>query len=305
VTLLTTGTANTSDTADPDPLSVFDCANVPETVGAVTPLLAPRGYNDVVFTVDGGMVGWDGSSSLLVATDADTAGLYAPGIDMFYKMGLLPGGDIVLAMATADEVWRIEPSGNAYAIARGMDVYGLAVGSDGNVYVSTNFSGAAIARIDPNTQDFEVILELDNFPPRAIDFSRDFSALYFGTVDDGHVFKVPLDANLDPTGDPELLVTLPTTWHDTLEVDACGNIYVIGLFGLQMHRIKPDLSMTLLMEWTWDEYSHGFQWGDPTGGWDDHAIYMVHPDIGDRVDEVILGVPGRGWVGEVLGGETI
>jgi hypothetical protein len=32
---------------------------------------------------------------------------------------------------------------------------------------------------------------------------------------------------------------------------------------------------------------------------------MVHPDIGDRVDEVILGVPGRGWVGEVLGGETI
>lgn len=304
-TLSTEPTASTGTTGTEE-LATFDCSTVPDQPGASVPLDAPRAYNDVVFDVDGGMVGWDGQV-LLKATDPDTFAVHAPGIDMVYKLGQLPGGDLVAA-SQLDEVLRIEPNGNSYPIAVGVNGYGLAVGSDGMVYVGTNNSGsspAGIVRIDPDTQDRVTIAELDATPPRDFAFSRDYSALYFGTRDGGDVFKLPLDANLDPSGPPELLVTVPATWHDTVEVDACGNIYVGGLFGEQYYRINPDLSVDVMINFTFENWAHGFDWGDPTGGWDELSIYMAHPDIGNRVDEVYLGVPGAHWEGVVIGGVTI
>ena len=252
------------------------------------------------------MIGWDGAV-LRKATDPDTFEVYAPGIDMVYKLGVLPGGDIVAT--TADNmVLRVQPDGVSYPIAWDIDGYGLAIGSDGMVYVGTNFvsgAGAGVVRIDPDAQTQEVIIELAAAPPRDIDFARDFSALYIGTQDDGHVMKLPLDANLDPTGPVELVATVDSTWHDTVEVDACGNVYVGGLFGTTYYRIAPDRTVTPYMTFVFDEWAHGFQWGDPNGGWDELSIYMAHPDIGDRVDEVTIGVPGRQWVGEVLGGGVL
>jgi hypothetical protein len=143
------------------------------------------------------------------------------------------------------------------------------------------------------------------YPPRALEFSRDFSVLYFGTLDGGHVLRVPLDEDLNPTGDPELLITLPSGWHDTLEVDACGNLYVGSFYGWNIYRIGADLSITELLSWDFDHYGHGFEWGSAAGGWNEEAIYVTHPYIGSLVDEVVIGVPGRQWVGEVLGGVTL
>lgn len=297
--------ADAPEDTDVPELAVFDCATTLDSPGSPTRLDAPRGYNDVVFTDDGSMVGWDGFV-LRRASDTETFDVYAPGVDMVYKLGRLPDGDLVATLAD-DQVIRVEPDGNRYPIAWDVNGYGLAVGSDGNVYVGTNGGAGApgIVRIDPDTQETEVLLELAATPPRDIDFSRDFSVLYFGTVDNGHVFKVPLDANLDPTGDPELIATVPASWHDTLEVDACGNIYVGGLFGQEYYRLRTDGTMELFMEFTFDTWAHGFQWGDPKGGWDPLSIYMAHPDVGKQVNEVFIGVPGRLWEGEVIGGATL
>ncbi|MFT5457756.1 MAG: hypothetical protein ACI9K2_004259, partial [Myxococcota bacterium] len=41
------------------------------------------------------------------------------------------------------------------------------------------------------------------------------------------------------------------------------------------------------------------------GEWDDQTIYITHPYLGARVDSVELGVPGRSWRGEVIGGTTL
>ena len=126
-------------------------------------------------------------------------------------------GDIVAAKASGTVI-RVAGDGSHTTIAAGLQGYGLAVGNDGNVYVATNYTSrdAGIARIDPDTSDLTFIVEGARDSPRAIDFSADFSTLYFGTTDSGDVYKVALDANLDPISSPEVIVRLPKAWHDTL-----------------------------------------------------------------------------------------
>ncbi len=57
-----------------------------------------------------------------------------------------------------------------------------------------------------------------------------------------------LDADLNPIGEPQRVVTLPSAWHDTLEVDACGNLYVGGFYEWTIYRVSSaDLEITALM----------------------------------------------------------
>ena len=144
--------------------------------------------------------------------------------------------------------------------------------------------------------------------PRAIAFSRDWSALYIGTTSNGEVYRVDLDANGDPIGDPVLLTLVPNSWHDTVEVDACGNIYVGSVFSTTIYRIHADLSVTEFIAWSGGfggPYGHGLEWGKALGGWNDHAIYVTQPYIGSRITEYDIGVPGRDWPGTVVGGVTL
>ena len=151
----------------------------------------------------------------------------------------------------------------------------------------------------------EQIIDCSPYPARAIAFNRDFTRLYFGTLSGNGVYGVDLDANLDPIGDPVLIRAVPDSWHDTVEVDACGHIYVGSVFSSSIFRINADLSVTEIIDWTFNTYGHGFEWGDETGGWDPLSIYVTHPYIGSRVDTFYLGVPGAHWPGTVIGGFTL
>lgn len=200
-----------------------------------------------------------------------------------------------------------EPDGGQTVLVGDFDGYGLAVGSDGMVYAGTNYTNnrPQIIRIDPSTGEMSQFLDATGIAPRALDFSTDYSALYFGTTNHGAVLRIALDEDLNPTSEPEEVVMMPVSWHDTLEVDACGNLYVGSFYGHQIMRVNGDLSVTQLMSWNFDNYGHGFEWGSDTGGWEQRSIYVTHPYYGDWVDEVPIGVPGRRWTGEVLGGVTL
>ncbi|NCG19368.1 MAG: hypothetical protein GWP91_10205 [Rhodobacterales bacterium] len=306
-TTTTTATTGTTST-DTGPLPQFDCATVPDTAGPAVPLDAPRGYNDIVFDSAGTLIGSD-ENVFWAATAPDTATIYAAGIGQVYKMGVLPGGDIVAARSAGDGggVIRVDSSGGTIVLAPGLNGYGLAVGSDGNIYLATNYtSGAeAIIRIDPATGDGEMIVDTGPYPARAIAFNRDFSRLYFGTMNGGRVYGVDLDVNLDPVGDPGLIATVPDGWHDTVEVDACGQIYVGSVFSSSIFRINQDLSIIEILDWTFNTYGHGLEWGSAAGGWDEFSVYVTHPYVGSRVDAYELGVPGAHWVGDVIGGVTL
>ena len=291
-------------------MPTFDCSAVPATVAIADEVLleAPRGYNDVVFDDDGALLGWDGDH-LRKATDPYTFDIVAPNISMIYKMGYLPDGDVVGARSAGggSGILRIDPSGGSEVLLPSTSAYGLAVGSDGQIYAATNYTvnGDAILRVDPATGYGSQWVDASMAPPRAIAFNRDFTRLYFGTVDDGHVMGVELDANLDPVGEPYLVATVPDSWHDTLEVDACGQIYVGSFFCSCIYRINTDGSIVRFLDWDTNSYGHGFKWGRAEGGWDEQSIYITHPYTDERITELFIGVPGADWTGEVVGGVTL
>ncbi len=305
-----TDTEDTDSDTDTDtlPLPEFDCSTMPAMPAAAVNLEAPRGYNDLVFDSFGAMIGSD-ENVFWSATGADAATVYAAQIGMVYKMGILPGGDVVAARSAGQGggVIRVDPAGGTTVLAPGLHGYGLAVGSDGQVYLGTNYTGGAeaIIRIDPDTGDAEQIVDCSNFPARAIAFNRDYSRLYFGTLNGGGVYGIDMDANLDPVGLPVRIRDVPDSWHDTLEVDACGQIYVGSVFSSSIFRINMDMTVTEIIDWNFNSYGHGFDWGGGVGDWDEMTIYVTHPYIGSRVDAFYLGVPSAQWEGTVIGGVTL
>ena len=251
------------------------------------------------------MIGSD-NTSLIAATSPVDSSVYAPSIGRIYKMGYLPSGDIV---ATTDQftIITVAPDGSREVLVSDFDGYGVAVGSDGLVYAGTNYTSDTpeIIRVDPANGVVTQFIDATDYAPRGLEFSTDYSTLYFGTTSDGYVYRVPLDGNLDPVSDPELLVTMPVGWHDTLEVDACGNLYVGSFFGHQIFRVDANLTIVRIAAWDFDNYGHGFEWGSAVGGWEETSIYATHPYNGCWVDELEVGVPGRQWTGVAVGGVVL
>ena len=212
-----------------------------------------------------------------------------------------------LPIRATGRVIKVSPQGVTEPVAFNLNGYGLAIGNDGMIYVATNYTsvGDAIVRVDPDSGEVTEVVDASAYPPRALAFNRDFTVLYFGTSNGGYVYRVDLDVNLNAIADPELLTIVPTGWHDTVEVDACGNVYVGTVFGSSIYRINADLSIDTILDWSFNDYGHGFEWGDPAGGWDEQSIYISHPYIGSRVDVVPIGVPGAAWYGEVLNAHTL
>jgi hypothetical protein len=184
---------------------------------------------------------------------------------------------------------------------------GLAGGPDGEVYAATNYTAGAagIFRVPVDGSSPELLVDASFDEPRDIAFSRDDSRLYFGTLNSGKVWAVSFDAAMNVVGYPEEVAQVPQAWHDTIEVDACGNLYVGSVFESAIYRVFTDGTVQLLVDWSFNDYGHGLEWGAARGGWDPLAIYVTHPYVGSLVSEIHLGVPGAKWPGEVLNGATL
>ena len=208
-----TGTLTTTD--------VYDCDTMPALPLGDTILDAPRGYNDLVFDLNGEMIGHNSAGDVFLrASDSQTAAVHAPESDTVYKMAMLASGDFVAATSNNGLI-RVTPSGSVSTVLNTVRGYGLAVHTPTDmVYVATNYTSGVdgIIRVDPDTGDWEILESLGE-TPRAIAFSREHDVLYIGTTDGGRVLRLPLDANGDPTGPATLLTTVPGAWHDTVEVD--------------------------------------------------------------------------------------
>jgi len=303
-TATTGSTGATADTAPPP----FDCATVPEYAGPEVMLTAPRGYNDVVFDLDGAMIG-SNETALIRATDEVTASVWVPGIGRGYKMGLLPDGDVVFALSASEGggVLRINAQGGQTLLGSGLLTHGMEVGPDGEVYAATNYTAgaAAIFKVPVDGSTPVLLVDASFAEPRDIAFSRDYSRLYWGTLNGGTIWAVSLDKNMNVVGYPEQVAQVPEGWHDTLEVNACGNLYVGSVFQSGIYRVKTDGTVQLYLDWSFNDYGHGLRWGVARGGWDEQSIYITHPYVGSLVSKVYVGVPGAHWPGEVIGEVTL
>ncbi len=135
-----------------------------------------------------------------------------------------------------------------------------------------------------------------------LNFSPDYSRLYYGTYSgNGRVYYVDLDVDLNPVGEPVVLATGVGSgdYHDSMGVDACGNLYVADFARRALYRISPKGNLQLYHQFSSNEYGHGLEWGSGEGGWKSLSVYMPQPYHNNRVIELDIGVPSRHYPGPV------
>jgi streptogramin lyase len=192
---------------------------------------------------------------------------------------------------SAGTLVRVEPSGATSNIATGLgSIYGVTVGPDGMVYVTSN----TITRVDPDTGEKTTIFDPD-FSTRygtahAVNFNLDSTKMYIATIGPGTVFEMDLDANLDPTSDPTAFYTGLGAWMDGIELDECGNLYIADYSDSALWRITADGSTADMMTTpSSTDYGHGVTWGNGVGDWAADTLYLPQPYAGYHVREVRIG----------------
>lgn len=293
-------TGSTTDSTVPTG-EVFDCATIPIEPVSLQALTDPRGYHDVAFTTDGWIIGNNtGNSDLVMADGLGNTDVLVNGIGQVQQMVWLPDGDLAVANDTSGAILRVTSSGTVTPISPGVGAYGLILGPDGKLWAA-NY--ASVMRIDIATGNQEVILSsLPSGQPRVINFNRDFTRLYIGTMSgNGNLYYLDLDANYDPISGPQVLATDVGTgsYHDGLGVDICGYIYVPDYSTSALYRISPSGQVQNYLDGTLNQYGHGLEWGNGVGPWLTDAIYIPQPYNNNHVAEVVLGVPTV-WSGTVI-----
>jgi hypothetical protein len=184
----------------------------------------------------------------------------------------------------------------------------MAFGPDGDVYTAGE---DGVDRMDPTDGSFRPFLEWESRDtPRALDWSPDGSKVYIGTISESEepsspLYVVDLDEEGVALGPPR--VHSPAVgggWHDGVAVDACGYIYVPEFWDSLLLRVDPQGNSIIYYDWnedcTGDQYGHGVIFGNGVAGWREDALYLPMPYGGNKVQEIIVGVPGREWAGTVI-----
>jgi hypothetical protein len=87
------------------------------------------------------------------------------------------------------------------------------------------------------------VTTLINAPPdgswiaHSIEFSLDSTVLYIGTIGSGQLLGLPLDEDLNPSGEPTTLATVGSGWHDAVAVDACGMLWIPDYYSSGFYRV--------------------------------------------------------------------
>ncbi|MEZ4317147.1 MAG: SMP-30/gluconolactonase/LRE family protein [Myxococcota bacterium] len=289
-----TGDTDVVPTADTAPdLPVVQCSALLSSGLPNQPVPGARAYHGLAFGEDGSLVGSNGTS-LIKALDFGVNNLFVPNVGSGQQMGYLPSGELVMS-ADNGGIVGVMPNGSQRTIASNVNAYGLRIGPDGNIYTANQQS---VDVIDPVTGDRTTWFSDPGIYPKVLDFAVDHSKVYIGTLgNNGRVFEVDLDPGLVPVGDARVLGMTGGNWHDGLGVDACGNVYVAEYNTTSLYRISPSGQVQTLVNYPFQQYGHGLEWGNGTGPWRLDALYIPQPYDNNTVHEIVIGVPAGSYAG--------
>jgi hypothetical protein len=276
----------------------YDCDHLPRSAPFEQSLGDARGYHGLAIDDAGALVGWNGSGV--------TKSFYNNGFELWFpysstiqQIDRHPNGSILLADADGRRILQVDATGNYVPVSGDIGyVYGLTVGPDGKVWTADQ----GVRRTDITTGETEVIVPISwGNTAHSLAFNLDSTVLYIGTIGGGVVWALSLDEDLNPVGRPTEYVTGLGGWHDGLELDVCGNLYVADYSTSSLYRVEPDGTVTSMVPQVSSQYGHGTTWGTGVGGWRDDAIYQPQPYDRNHVREVVVGLPGadtvRTWNG--------
>ncbi len=286
---------------DDDSTESFDCSTALAAPVSQRVIEGPRGYHGLAFDNDGLVVGSDGLS-LVKSTYEGEVSVFVPNAGYREQMVYLPNGDLIAFSGESGDLERFTPEGGRETLAAGLGGYGVVVGPDGMLYTA---GWGRISQVDPVTgavQQFGVWVAPDE--PHSLAFSRDGRALYIGTISNGWEGQSPLyvldvDEQMQPTGVPRLLGNVGEGWLDGVAVDVCGVMYLPDYVSSKLYRVQPDGFAEVYYDWSEDQsqYGHAVVWGNGIGGWRQDALYLPMPYDGNKVQEIVVGVPSAAWIG--------
>lgn len=197
------------------------------------------GSEDLAFDGTGGLVAKNGGN--LVRIDGSlTPTTFAPLPGTVYGLRFAPNGDLFAARPGQNTVVRVVGGVvTTFAMELG-GPNGVHVDSAGNVWV-TEFGAGRVIRLDPAGNETVIASNLDS--PNGVILDETRNLLFFTEYFAGRVLKV------DPAGGaPTEVVTIDGAALDGLELDACGNLYVVDNGNNRVYRIDLDADANLLGE---------------------------------------------------------
>lgn len=297
--------------------TIYDCAALPDEPTQTRVVPGASGYHGLAFDSSGRLVGSDGNA--LIRTQSDgTREVWIPGLGELEQIAFLPSGELVVSAAENGALWKLSEEGGRELLVGDLFAYGVVLGPDGFIYTS---GWRGISRVDPADGTVEVLGSVDatlGSEPHAIGFGLGNDRFYAGVISyteegvDPHlapVFEWTVDGAQRFSTEPSVLVSaLGLGWHDTMGVDVCGNLYVADFRTTNLYRITPLGAVTTLIDWQYpygdnegrSEYGHALLWGSGEDGWREDALYMTMPYSDNQVQEIVVGIPGKDWDGEVL-----
>ncbi|MEQ1503536.1 MAG: SMP-30/gluconolactonase/LRE family protein [Myxococcota bacterium] len=271
----------------------YDCAAIPAGRPAVT-MIPITTTEDFDFDALGSLV--YSNNTDFVAVDAlGGFSVVAPGIQDTRGIQILSDGNIVAAYIGLGVVGKTDrATGASTSLLTGLQgPNGLEVGDGDLLYVSEASAGRVIT-FDPATGTKTVIA--DGFgSPNGLALNQAQDRLYVADTVDG-IYEVAKDPVSGDWGTPERIYAgHPYEAFDGVEVDECGNVYLVEFTQGALIRIDPttrvaeeliDLEEPLGGQIMWNS----IRWGSDRGGWSRSILYVT-----DRVQilAVDLGVPGR------------
>jgi hypothetical protein len=267
----------------------YSCTRLPPFNLGETTMSWAHAYHGLDFDDAGALIGYDGRSSIMKSFYDGTDALWVPGVSGLQQFDRLADGDFVVGDSNQGRLVRLSASGATTTISSAVGaVYGVTVGPDGMVYTA---NGNGVMRTDPTTGETESILQTtgQGITTHSLNFNLDSTVLYIGTIGRGIIYQVPLDADLNPTAAPSTYVAGVGGYHDGLEVDECGNLYVADYSTLGFYRVDTSGNVVSFASGNGSLYGHGTAWGNGVGGWRSDAIYQPQPYNGNTVREVVIG----------------
>ncbi len=284
----------------------YDCSDLPSGLIEETTFPWARGYHDVVFDLEGNIIGQDAAGNLMKATYDEQQSLWIPNIRSSEGMDRMPDGSILYGSWDGG-LTQVTPDGARVSLVPNAgDIHGITVGPDHKIY----YANTGVYRYDPETGLVqELIPRSSQRGYRHLVFNLDSTRMYIATLARGQVWYVDLDEDLNPVGEVMLFATEVGGswggWHDGIGIDACGNLYVAEYYSGGLYRVSEDATVELLgRKNSGRDYGHGLEWGSGIGGWKTSALYQPLPYDQNKVKEVLIGVPSghlvRTWNGEAV-----
>jgi sugar lactone lactonase YvrE len=274
-----------------------DTATTPDLCPETLPDV-PGTYEDTIFVTEEDF-DFDGGGYLLTQSNSNISALdrqgnleiiSVPGFHDPSGIRVMSTGDIALAEPDTGGLRVVYRATGATEIAMSglTNPNGIAVDSDGYVYVSEFTSNGRVAIIEPYTSENWLIAE--NLPsPNGLALSNDESKLYILTDN-----AILVTERTGPTsfGPLSQFIPLPAgTSFWSLTLDICDNIYTVNYFSGEVVRILADGSTTeMLVDISEFGSFSALRFGGGEGGWERETLYVTSRQ---KLFGVPIGLPGR------------